>query len=87
MKKKFPRSFVMHAAVNYLPVEGPMHVQVHGQRLHSTRCNNIGLRRLSWAKRQAQATSGLVTAAEQVTFRQGAAADVKGIQKMVLSER
>ena len=70
----------MHAGVNLL--------EVHRQGLYFTRGSrvNIGLRcQASWAKRQA--TSGLATAAKQVTFREGAVADVKGIQKMVLAER
>lgn len=71
----------MHLGVN-LPVV------VHGQGLQSTRGNNNGLScKARWAKRQAQATSGQAMAAKQVTFRQGTAADVKGIQKMVLAER
>ena len=73
----------MHAGQNNLEGKLPLH--------HSSKSNNTGLRcgltsQARWAKRQAQA-SGLATAAKQVTFRQGAAADVKGIQKMVLAER
>ena len=71
----------MHAGVN-LPLV------VHKQGLHPARGNKHSLRcQVRRAKRQAQATSGLATAAEQVTFRKGTAADVKGIQKMVLAER
>ena len=67
-----------------------MHAGVHlpGQGLYSARGHNHGLGcQAHWAMRKAHTTSGSATAAEQVTFRQGTAADVKGIQKMVLAER